>query len=122
MKRRNFIKNTALASSLFYVPSFVNAFNNLDLKLAGYKRLVIIQFSGGNDGLNTVIPYNNDLYYKNKPTINLKSNKILKLNSDLGLHQSLASLKKLYNKGYVSIINNVGYPNPNRSHFKSTDI
>lgn len=122
MKRRNFIKNTALASSLFYVPSFVNAFNNLDATLAGYKRLVIVQLSGGNDGLNTVVPFTNDLYYKNRPTISQNSNKILKLNDDLGLHKNLAPLKNLYDKGYVSIINNVGYPNPNRSHFRSTDI
>ena len=122
MKRRNFIKNTALASSLFYVPSFVNAFNNLDLNLAGYKRLVIVQLSGGNDGLNTVIPYNNDIYYQNRPTISQKSNTILKLNDELGLHPNLAPLQKLYNQGYLSIINNVGYPNPNRSHYRSTDI
>jgi len=122
MKRRNFIKNTALASSLFYVPNFVNAFNNLDLKNAGYKRLVIVQLSGGNDGLNTVIPYSNDLYYNNRPTISQNSNNVLKLNNDLALHQSLAPIKNLYDQGYLSIINNVGYPNPNRSHFRSTDI
>lgn len=122
MKRRNFIKNSALASSLFYVPSFVNAFNNLDLSLAGYKRLVVVQLSGGNDGLNTVIPYTNDIYYKNRPSIGQKAANILKLNDELGLHKNLAPLKNLYDKGYVTIINNVGYPNPNRSHFRSTDI
>lgn len=122
MKRRNFIKNTALASSLFYVPSFVNAFNNLDLKAAGYKRLVIVQLSGGNDGLNTVIPYTNDIYYNNRPSISQKGDKLLKLNSELALHPNLAPIKNLYDQGYMSIINNVGYPNPNRSHFRSTDI
>lgn len=122
MKRRNFIKKSALASSLFYVPSFVNAFNELDVSLAGYKRLVIIQLSGGNDGLNTVIPYTNDIYYKNRPTINLSKQNTLKLNDELGLHPNLAPLKNLYDQGYLSIINNVGYPNPNRSHFRSTDI
>ena len=122
MKRRNFIKNTALASSLFYVPSFVNAFNNFDLKTVGYKRLVIVQLSGGNDGLNTMIHYTNDIYYNNRPTISQNSSNILKLNDDLALHQSLAPIKNLYDQGYLSIINNVGYPNPNRSHFRSTDI
>jgi len=121
MKRRNFIKNTALASTLFYVPSFVKAFNTIDLKSIGYKRLVIVQLSGGNDGLNTVIPYNNDIYYKNRPIIQLKSD-VLKLNSELALHPSLAPIKNLYDQGYLTIINNVGYPNPNRSHFRSTDI
>ncbi|WP_111709889.1 DUF1501 domain-containing protein [Lutibacter citreus] len=122
MKRRDFIKNSALASSLFYVPSFVNAFNKLDLSLAGYKRLVIVQLSGGNDGLNTVIPYNNDIYFKNRPTIGQKTSSILKINDELGFHKNLAPLKRLFDKGYVSVINNVGYPNPNRSHFRSTDI
>lgn len=121
MKRRNFIKNTALASSLFYVPSFVNAVNHLDVKSAGYKRLVVVQLSGGNDGLNTVIPYTNDIYFKNRPTIK-EQGSVLKLNDELGLHPNLAPLKNLYDQGYVSIINNVGYPNPNRSHFRSTDI
>jgi uncharacterized protein (DUF1501 family) len=122
MKRRNFIKNTALASSLFYVPNFVNALNHLNLNNNGYKRLVIVQLSGGNDGLNTVIPYQNDIYYQNRPTISLTKNKLLKLNNELALHPSLAALKNLYDQGFVSIINNVGYPNPNRSHFRSTDI
>lgn len=122
MKRRNFIKKSALASSLFYVPSFVNGFNNLDLTLAGYKRLVIVQLSGGNDGLNTVVPYTNDIYYNNRPNINLQASKVLKLNDELGLHTNLAPIKNLYDQGYLSIINNVGYPNPNRSHFRSTDI
>lgn len=122
MKRRNFIKNTALASSLFYVPSFVNAFNKFDLKATGYKRLVIVQLSGGNDGLNTVIPYTNDIYYNNRPTISQKRNNLLKLNNELALHPNLAPIKNLYDDGYLSIINNVGYPNPNRSHFRSTDI
>jgi len=122
MKRRNFIKNTALVSSLFYVPSFVNAFNNLDLKVSGYKRLVIVQLSGGNDGLNTVIPYTNDIYYNNRPTISQKGDQLLKLNNELAFHPNLAPIKNLYDQGYVSIINNVGYPNPNRSHFRATDI
>lgn len=122
MKRRNFIKNTALVSSLFYVPNFVNAFNNLNLKATGYKRLVIVQLSGGNDGLNTVIPYTNDIYYNNRPTISQKGNQLLNLNNELALHPNLAPIKNLYDEGYLSIINNVGYPNPNRSHFRSTDI
>jgi len=122
MKRRNFIKNTALVSSLMYTPSFINAFNSLDLNTAGYKRLVIVQLSGANDGLNTVIPYNNDIYYNNRPIISQKGNGLLKLNNELALHQNLAPLKNLYDQGYLSIINNVGYLNPNRSHFRATDI
>lgn len=122
MDRRKFLKQSSLASSLFFVPSFVRAFENVASSRLGYKRLVIIQLSGGNDGLNTIVPFRNDLYYKARPTLGLSQNEILKLNDDVGLNSSLAPLKKLYDQGYVSILNNVGYPNPVRSHFRSMDI
>ena len=60
MKRRDFIKQSSLASSIFFVPSFVKAFETISPKSLGYKRLVMIQLSGGNDGLNTIVPFNND--------------------------------------------------------------
>lgn len=122
MNRRKFIKNSSLASSLFFVPSFVKAFSNLITSETSYKRLVIIQLSGGNDGLNTLIPFRDDNYYKSRPIIGLKKEDIINLDNELGLHPSLLPLKKLYDYGYLSIINNVGYPNPNRSHFRATDI
>ena len=122
MKRRDFIKNTSLASSLFFVPGFVKAFDEELSAKYGHKRLVIIQLAGGNDGLNTIVPYRNDIYYKNRPKLSIGKNEVLKLNDELGLHPSLAPLRKLYDNGYLSIINNVGYPNPDRSHFRSTDI
>lgn len=122
MDRRDFVKNTALASSLFFVPSFVKAFEEIATKNLGLKRVVVVQLSGGNDGLNTVIPFRNDLYYQNRPTIAIQKDNLLKLNDELGLHSSLEPLRSLYDNGYLTIINNVGYPNPNRSHFRSTDI
>lgn len=122
MNRRNFLKNSTLASSLFFVPSFVKAFEQIATTSLGYKRLVIIQLSGGNDGLNTVIPFRNDLYYKNRPTLSIPKTDVLSLNDEIGLHPSLSPLKRLYDNGDLSIINNVGYPNPNRSHFRSMDI
>lgn len=122
MDRRKFIKNSTLASSLFFVPSFVKAFETVASSKLGFKRLVIIQLSGGNDGLNTVVPFRDDLYHNARPTIALGKDDVLKLNDDLGLHSSLGPLKRLYDQGYLSIINNVGYPNPNRSHFRATDI
>ncbi len=122
MNRRKFLKQSSLASSLFFIPSFVKAFEEVASSRLGYKRLVIIQLSGGNDGLNTVVPFRNDLYYKARPSLGLAQKDIIKLNDDIGLHTSLAPLKNLYDKGYVSIINNVGYPNPVRSHFRSMDI
>jgi len=122
MKRRDFIKQSSLASSLFFVPSFVKAFETATKNVLGYKKLVIIQLSGGNDGLNTIVPYTNDIYYNNRPALAISKSNILKINDELGFHNKLAPLKNLYDKGYLSIINNVGYPNPNRSHFRSTDI
>ncbi|WP_335972726.1 DUF1501 domain-containing protein [Gaetbulibacter jejuensis] len=122
MDRRKFIKNSTLASSLFFVPSFVKAFETVASSKLGFKRLVIIQLSGGNDGLNTVVPFRDDLYHNARPTIALGKDDVLKLNDDIGLHSSLGPLKRLYDQGYLSVINNVGYPNPNRSHFRATDI
>lgn len=122
MRRREFIKQTSIASSLVLVPSFVNAFDNLLQNELGHKRLVIIQLDGGNDGLNTIIPFRNDIYYKNRPSLAIKGNDLIKATDDIGFHSSLKPLKRLYDNGYVSIINNVGYPNPNRSHFRPMDI
>jgi uncharacterized protein (DUF1501 family) len=122
MKRRDFIKNSALASSLFFVPGFIKA---MDAQLSlpkGFKRLVIIQLAGGNDGLNTIVPFRNDIYYRERPSIAIKKKGVIQLNSELGFHKNLAPLKSLYDAGELTIINNVGYPNPNRSHFRSTDI
>lgn len=123
MDRRNFIKRTSLASGgLFFVPQFVKAFEQNTSQFFSNKKVVIIQLKGGNDGLNTVVPFRNDIYYQKRNGIAINQNNLLKLNDEVGLHKSLAPLQKLYDKGYVSIINNVGYPNPNRSHFRSTDI
>lgn len=123
MDRRNFIKRTSLASGgLFFVPQFVKAFEQQAAQLFSNKKIVIVQLKGGNDGLNTVVPFRNDIYYQKRKGLAIPKNNLLKLNDEVGLHKSLAPLQKLYDKGYVSIINNVGYPNPNRSHFRSTDI
>ena len=122
MKRRDFVKQTTLASSMLAVPSFVKAFDDT-LNLANsYKRLVVIQLTGGNDGLNTIIPYRNDIYYKSRSKIAIDKNTVFKVSDELGFHESMGLFKQLYEQGYVSIINNVGYPNPKRSHFKSSDI
>lgn len=111
-----------MASGTLFVPSFLKASDVLLTPKANHKKLVIIQLSGGNDGLNTLVPYTNDLYYKNRSKIALATNDVLKLTDQLGLHGSMARFKLLYDQGYVSILQNVGYPNPDRSHFRSTDI
>lgn len=122
MERRKFLKQNVLASSLFFVPSFVKAFENAIKDSLGFKKLVIVQLSGGNDGLNTIIPYTNDIYYKSRPNLAIAKNDCIKITDELGINKNLAPLKHLYDKGYLSVINNVGYPNPIRSHFRSADI
>ena len=86
------------------------------------KILVVVQLSGGNDGLNTVVPYRNDIYYRERPTIAIRPEKVLTLNDEIGLHPAMLPLKSLYDEGLLTVINNVGYPNPDRSHFRSMDI
>ncbi|MFZ9144932.1 MAG: DUF1501 domain-containing protein, partial [Aquirufa sp.] len=84
--------------------------------------LVIIQLVGGNDGLNTVIPAENDIYIAKRPDIAIKKVDALSLKNGMYLHPSMTGIKSLYDQGNVSIIQNVGYANPNRSHFRATDI
>ncbi|QNJ98197.1 DUF1501 domain-containing protein [Constantimarinum furrinae] len=122
MKRRDFLKNSALASSFLFVPGFVKAMDAQVFLSKGIKRLVIIQLAGGNDGLNALVPFRNDIYYRERPTIAVKRRDLLPINDELGFHKNLKSLKSLYDTGELTIINNVGYPNPNRSHFRSSDI
>lgn len=84
--------------------------------------LVVIQLTGGNDGLNTVIPYANDHYYKARPKLAIPKNDVVKLDSELGLHPSLRGFAKLIEERKLTVLQGVGYPNPNRSHFESMDI
>ncbi len=84
--------------------------------------LVVLQMAGGNDGLNMVVPYADDAYYRSRPTLGLPGDKILKLNSYVGLNGKLTGLKALFDEGHLSVVQGVGYPNPNRSHFRSTEI
>ncbi|MEX2244587.1 MAG: DUF1501 domain-containing protein [Fimbriimonadaceae bacterium] len=84
--------------------------------------LVVCQLSGGNDGLNTVVPYASASYYELRPTLAIKDSETLKLNEAMGLHPNMTGVHELYKEGKVAIVQNVGYPSPNRSHFKSMDI
>ena len=86
------------------------------------KTVVVLQLSGGNDALNTVIPYNDGQYYDNRPFVNIPQDKVLKLDDKLGLNPALAPIKELWDDGKVALINGVGYPSPNRSHFRSMDV
>jgi uncharacterized protein (DUF1501 family) len=132
MQRRRFLQSSALASTLLLVPKFLHALDRPETRLAARlrdaptgkaRRLIVVQLSGGNDGLNTIVPYRNDLYYKARPSLALKSTDgILPLSDDLGLHPRMTGLKSLYDQGQLTVLNAVGYPNPDRSHFRSMDI
>ena len=131
--RRDFLKKTALGGAFTWtVPSFLaHTFARLQAEAADKANvttgkdgtiLVILQMAGGNDGLNTVVPFTNDHYQKARPRLGLAGKSVLKLNDELGFHPSLAGFKSLYDAGQLSVVQGIGYPNPNRSHFRSTDI
>lgn len=122
IKRKEFIQVGSLATASLMLPKFLKAFEAKDMVPPGNKVAVILQLSGGNDGLNTVIPVRNDLYYKARPRLGIEKTKALLLTDEVGLHPSLAALKEFYDDGSLGILNNVGYPNPDRSHFRSMDI
>lgn len=132
--RREFVQTgLVLASASLMLPSFLqrSAFGLTQAQpgmssIPGVPEdriLVVIQLSGGNDGLNTVVPYQDSAYYKARPGISIKDDRVLKLSkSAVGLHPAMAGVADLYNDGLLSLVQGVGYPNPNRSHFKSMDI
>jgi len=132
--RRAFLRRTVLGSSLAWtVPAFLaDTFSALQAQAADSAKqittgkdstiLVVLQMAGGNDGINTVVPYSNDFYHRARPRIGHKADDVLKINDDIGLHPALKGFKDLYDGGELSIVQGVGYPNPNRSHFRSTEI
>jgi uncharacterized protein (DUF1501 family) len=122
IKRKEFIQIGSLATASLMVPKFLKAFEGKSMVLPGNKVIVILQLSGGNDGLNTVIPFRNDLYYKARPKLGIAKDKALSVTDEAGLHPALTGFKELYDDGSLAILNNVGYPNPDRSHFRSMDI
>src|SRR5881394_4168459 len=130
--RREFLRTSALGGAVAWtVPTFLaNTFASLDAEAKDRNNpvtgkdgtiLVVLQMAGGNDGLNTVVPYANDHYHKARPRIGLSEKRILKINDQLGFHENLSGFKELYDAGELSVIQGVGYPNPNRSHFRSTE-
>ncbi len=122
IKRKEFLQIGSLATASFMVPKFLKAFESPAMVPPGNKVVVVIQFSGGNDGLNTVIPVQDDIYYKSRPRLGITKEKALALTSEAGLNPALEAFKGLYDAGNLAILNSVGYPNPDRSHFRSMDI
>jgi len=132
--RRQFLRTTVLGSALSWtVPAFLaDTFAALQSQAADSATqivtgkdstiLVVLQMAGGNDGINTVVPYSNDFYHNARPKIGLSAQEVLKLNDQIGFHGAMGGFKNLYDAGHLAVVQGVGYPNPNRSHFRSTEI
>ena len=124
MERRSFLKLTASAAGgLLVFPNFLSA-ENLLFGVEDHQDnvLIFIQLNGGNDGLNTFIPFEDPLYYANRPKIGIPKDKVIHANNSLGFHPALKDLATIAQEGNLTIVQNVGYPNPNRSHFRSQEI
>ena len=133
MNRRRFLRSVgATGAAVATLPTIIDRFGVRALaggdgrlgKLFGStdRVLVMIQLQGGNDGLNTVIPVTNSMYYENRPKISISKNASLKINDTLGWHPALSGFRNLHDEGRLAVVQGVTYPNPDRSHFRGTDI
>lgn len=124
--RRTFLKQSVGATSLLAsgvtLPGFLCRTAAASRPERDQRILVVIQMTGGNDGLNTVIPVGDDAYHRARPTLRIDSSAAHILDKDLALHPEMSTFKRLFDDGWLSVVNNVGYPNPDRSHFRSMDI
>jgi len=129
ISRRDMMKRGGVIAIGLMAPRWLSTIAQADMlriakggKAASDTVLVVCQFSGGNDGLNTFIPYANKTYYDLRPTIGIPEAQVLHINEQMGFHPAMGPVAELFKAGKVAVINNVGYPNPNRSHFASMDI
>lgn len=127
--RRDFLRSSALIAVGVATPPWLAKIAKADLlrqakggKVDPDNILVVCQLTGGNDGLNTVVPWADSRYRQLRPSIGIAENEVLKLNESIGLHPQMTGLKQVFDTGKAAIIQNVGYPNPDRSHFKSMEI
>jgi uncharacterized protein (DUF1501 family) len=125
LSRRQFLTHSLKSASLLSLGTVVPQFiaNTARAAEAGKDTvLVVIEMNGGNDGLNTVIPYGDDLYHKARPTLAFKKDQVVRVTDHIGLHPAMRSFDQMLQKGQLAIVQGVGYPNPDRSHFESMDI
>ncbi len=127
MKRKNFLAGTL--SGLAVVANTQHVFAQAlsqsplpGLPGAANRCLVLINLQGGNDGLNCVVPFANPQYYQLRPTIGVSRNDVLSINDKVGFNPTMRSFKSMYDKGMIAVVQSVGYPNPDHSHFRSTEI
>src|SRR5579885_1895970 len=125
LSRRELLKSALAGSSLLALGKFVPGFvYNTALAAEANKDtiLVVIEMSGGNDGLNTVIPYADDLYHKYRPTLRHTKDQVVRLDDHVGLHPAMGSFRQLWQQGQLAVVLGVGYPNSTRSHFEDMDV
>lgn len=122
INRKTFLKTSSLAAASFLFPNFLKALTLPGAIAMNGKTLIILQLSGGNDGLNTIIPVRNDIYYKSRNQIAIKEENSLLLTDEAAINPNLKFFRELYDNGELAVMNNVGYPEPNKSHFRSMDI
>jgi len=123
MNRRNFLTLTGtFTGGALLLPDFLHAFGSQPNLVMGEPCLVFIQLNGGNDGLNTFVPYDNPLYYQLRSKIALSKDSVISKNNGMALHPALKNFAEIQQKGDLTLLQNVGYPNPNRSHFRSQEI
>jgi uncharacterized protein (DUF1501 family) len=120
MRRRDFLRSTGLVTTSLLLPRFLQGMGGT--RPVNARKLVVVQLTGGNDGLNTVVPYRNDVYYSTRPKLAIARELALPITDELGFNPGMTALRRLYDAGQVAIINGVGYPQPDRSHFRSMDI
>lgn len=123
MNRRNFLTLTGtFTGGMLVLPSFLHAFGTQDNLVIGEQCLVFIQLNGGNDGLNTFIPYEDPLYYDFRTKIALNKDAVVGKNKGMAFHPALKDFAQMQQNGDLTVIQNVGYPEPVRSHFRSQEI
>ena len=123
MNRRNFLSLTGtFTGGSLLLPSFLNTFAMQKNLVIGEQCLVFIQLNGGNDGLNTFIPFQDELYYKLRPNIAISKTDVVGANAGMAFHPALKDFATMQQAGELSVIQNVGYDNPVRSHFRSQEI
>src|SRR5687767_6964837 len=121
LSRRQFLERTSLLAFAPIVPAFVPSLAWAAEPQPDARVLVVIQLDGGNDGLNTVIPFADDAYHRNRPTLRVTEG-IHKLNDRVALHPAMRAAADLFHDGRLAVVQGVGYPNPNRSHFESMAV
>jgi uncharacterized protein (DUF1501 family) len=125
LTRREMLTRTLKGTSLLAFGSLVPEFIASTARAAESGKdniLVVVELTGGNDGLNTVIPHADDLYHKYRPTLRFTKDQVVKVSDDIGLHPGMRAFDRLLQQNMLAIVQGVGYPNPDRSHFEAMDI